>query len=138
MPDLRNPFEERKAAAEGRTPNEPQPTAFADGEKRARARPDGPRVGGLVFSAIAGFVSATVIAFTNVNYEKFRADDAVPVAMALGVLGLGLFAIFAIGVIRRMFSAKYRARVGWSGTTGFLMGLGTAALALAFAGPTAN
>jgi len=139
---FRDPYEERKAAAEGRAPVEPRAaTRWSDQADGNRQRNSGSSTPGGVASSldlfvglIWGMAASAALAFANANFEKFVADDARGVLYALILFAFVSFLVAFLGALRRLFSSSFRAARGWSKTIGFVLGLALAPITLAVAG----
>ena len=92
-----------------------------------------------IYGGIWGLVFGVVLAFTNTNYERLKADAAADPAMEplfyglLAFLALSLL-LFIGGLLRRRLNKKFRERRGWGLVLGFLIGVALSGIALRMTG----
>lgn len=91
------------------------------------ARSGGPGLTPLLFGVIWGAAVTYIATYLNENHDAIKAAAEVESSAALPMIGgllfiLGSLALVAIGLLRRLFSARMRARRGWGMTIGFVVG----------------
>lgn len=134
MPELRNPFEEQKAAAEGRDARTPDTTPewaikAAEAEEKLRTEPRpwfGVFFGGVLWGTTTQLCSLIVVYAHKYHTEWFesggRFDPTVLWVIVSNLISWVLLVAFVVTLIKRIVSEDYRREKGWASIFGFLVG----------------